>query len=338
MLNRPTTFIIGAGASAEFGLPDGRALMTQVSQALDVRFDRRTHGLISGDDHIVETLKSHFRNDLSARWMGACRQISAALPSLAASIDSYLDNHVDDENIQLAGRLAIVRSILNAERASKLFHDPRSDSPFSFAPLDQTWIGCLFRALTQRCPKSSVNQFFANVRMIIFNYDRCIERYFEMAISESYGIPIGNAKQIVKSAEFIHIYGAIGPLPEYSDHPQNEVPFGAASVQLIDASKRIRTYTDRVEEPAALGRIKDYVASAEVLVFLGFGFHAQNLEILTPERPRAAPTMIATAHNVSAFNRDSYAMALSNRFSEARLDPHFADKCVNLMQDFHAAF
>ena len=39
MFTRPTVFIVGAGASAEFGMPTGAALMKAVSEAISFRCD-----------------------------------------------------------------------------------------------------------------------------------------------------------------------------------------------------------------------------------------------------------------------------------------------------------
>lgn len=64
----------------------------------------------------------------------------------ALSIDNFLDAHRGQAQIELAGKLGIVQSILQAERASKLFINPNANPPtLNFATLQNTWFNKFFK-------------------------------------------------------------------------------------------------------------------------------------------------------------------------------------------------
>jgi hypothetical protein len=340
MLSKSTTFVIGSGASCEFNLPDGPKLIGEIAKALDIRWDDMKGGYVSGDSQIAETFRR--LNEKGHAWQQACWRIRDGLPGLADSIDSYLDNHRADTDMQRVGRAAIVKCILAAEEASKLKLDAKDRMPrLDCARLDvaDTWIGALFRTLQRRCDIDGVRHFFTNCNMIVFNYDRCIEHYLEHALSQAYHIPLDEARKIVCEASIIHVYGSVGLLPGYTEKRDQCVEFGSTAVNLIEVSQRIRTYTDQMSDDRISRSISNFMDAAEVLVFLGFAFHPQNLDLLHIRERRHNPLIIGTAYQVSQYNRDRYVENLKRRYSPGGAEPQLADmKCAQLMRDFSGAF
>jgi hypothetical protein len=340
MLSKPTTFVIGAGASCEFGLPDGPALITKIAASLDIQWDRRERHFSKGDAQIAETFR-HASAGTADGWHEACWRIRDGLPGLADSIDSYLDNHRDDVDMQRVGRAAIVKRILEAEKASKLAIDRRRSPapPLDCTHVADTWIGALFRTLQRRCDRSGVSSFFNNCHMIVFNYDRCIEQYFEHAISQHYHIAHEHARAIVAAASIVHVYGTVGALPGYSVDGDECVPFGSTEVNLIEVSQRIRTYTENTSDKTIAEAIGRFMHDCEVLVFLGFAFHPQNLDMLQIPARRHNPVIIGTAYNVSHYNRRRFVHDLASRFSPSGDLPEIvAVTCGDLMRDYSGAF
>jgi len=338
MFSKPTTFVIGAGASCEFGLPDGPALVTKIAAALDLRYDIGERRYILGDPQIAETFRN---NSDDNAWQQAGWRIRDGLPDFGDSIDSYLDNHRDDAEMQRVGRVAIVKRILDAEKASKLAIDrQRSPNPgLKGAELADTWISALFRSLQRNCDKKSVGNFFNNCNMIVFNYDRCIEQYFENAIHQSYHIPLDDAGRIVAAAPIIHAYGTVGALPGHSNNRHESVSFGNTRVDLLEVSNRIRTFTDQMSDKATANAIEKYMHDCEVLVFLGFAFHPQNLDLLQVHTRRHNPLVVGTAYGVSQYNRLRYAKDLATRYSPGGDEPILADlKCGQFMREYSGAF
>jgi hypothetical protein len=113
MLSKSTTFVIGSGASCEFNLPDGPKLIGEIAEALDIRWGDMENRWTHGDTQIANSFQR--LNEPGHTWQQACWRIRDGLPGLADSIDSYLDNHRDDADMQRVGRAAIVKCILAAE-------------------------------------------------------------------------------------------------------------------------------------------------------------------------------------------------------------------------------
>src|SRR5260370_33577570 len=115
MFNRRTLFILGAGASKEVKLPLGSELVDIIYGKLNL-MRAQTHG----DKRLLETLTWYAPNGKIDPYVSAAQKIADGLP-LLHSIDDYLEIHQDDELIQFVGKLAIVKSIMDAEEASPLY-------------------------------------------------------------------------------------------------------------------------------------------------------------------------------------------------------------------------
>jgi hypothetical protein len=74
------------------------------------------------------------------------------------------------------GKAAIVREIILAERAGKIFNDANPDVVRDFDRA-LTWTPYLLWAAVGSLPKEEVRDAFSNIVTINFNYDRVIEHY-----------------------------------------------------------------------------------------------------------------------------------------------------------------
>src|SRR5712692_6802353 len=119
-----TVFVVGAGASEEAGLPIGKELVDDIVNRLGYAV---IHGSVSesGDRDILDVLQQYAqdRAGINSFLEAARRVCDGAVYS--NSIDSFIDVHRDDANIQVCGKLAIAKSILEAESKSKLYIDRR---------------------------------------------------------------------------------------------------------------------------------------------------------------------------------------------------------------------
>ena len=117
MFYSKTLFVVGAGASKEAGLPTGNELTATIAKKVDIKF-RDFNDQFSGDFEIAAALRSHASDvdgppgDINP-YLPACWHIRDAMPQ-AISIDSFID-HQGDDKIEVCGKLAIVRSILEAQ-------------------------------------------------------------------------------------------------------------------------------------------------------------------------------------------------------------------------------
>ena len=302
-----TLFVIGAGASKEANLPVGTELKKQISSSLDIRFDDWGHEQRSGDQIICNAFRVAARSEplqdinpfLYSSW-----HIRDAMPQ-AISIDNFIDTHSEDKRIELCGKLAIVRTILEAESSSSMYYKvSRGDEKFKFHQLENTWFSSFWQLLTENCKAQDLERRFNKVALVIFNYDRCVEHYLYHALQNYYRMEASEAANILKHIEIYHPYGTVGSLPWQSQ--SRAIGFGGTPdpAQLLELAKQIKTFTEGTDESSSeILRVRSNIKTASRLVFLGFAFHRLNMELLLPSdvasQPDGKRTLFATAHGIS---------------------------------------
>ena len=153
--------VVGAGASKEAHLPTGKELRSVIAQLLDIKFEAWNQ--MSGDATIAEALREHVKqlgqSNINS-YRHAAQRISEAMP-LALSIDNFIDAHAGEERIELCGKLAIIRSILDAERMSLLYIDPAAPYPhLDLDRLEPTWFNSFWQLLTESCTRENIASRF----------------------------------------------------------------------------------------------------------------------------------------------------------------------------------
>jgi hypothetical protein len=286
MFNKQTLIVVGAGASEEVNLPTGNELKKNIASILDIRFDH--YNQVSGNyvvcNAIREAVMRANPNDrdinphLHAAW-----RIRDAMPQ-AISIDHFIDAHQDDKKLELCGKLAIVQSILEAERKSALFiNNNNIYNKLDFKKLDETWLNSFMKLLAENCRVNELNDRLSSITMIIFNYDRCVEHFLYHSLQNYYGIDARHAASLVKCIKIYHPYGTVGTLPWYGG--AQVVAFGAESnsKQLVDLASQIKTFTEGTDpESSDITEIRDRMVESHIVLFLGFAFHRLNLELIKP--------------------------------------------------------
>lgn len=213
------------------------------------------------------------------------------------SIDNLLDAHRSDPDIAILGKLAIAKTILNAERSSKLFHDQISGRPFPLSDVAGTWLLPMFQLLTEGVAKEDASTIFDNVTFVVFNYDRCLEVFLPVALKAYYGFNDGEASEITKKATIIHPYGRVGEFGEGVSLAT--VAFGADRYNLRKVAEGIRTFSEGLRYDSYRDKIQDSVAAADQIVFLGFAFHPLNMEILSVTSPSSITKVFGTTVGLS---------------------------------------
>jgi hypothetical protein len=302
MFRSKTLFVVGAGASCEVGLPSGEKLKEIIASRLNIKFPDgfKQSG---GDLQITDALRQYILANEQSRdinpYIHACRHIAGALPQ-AISIDNFIEAHQHDPRIELSGKLGIVRSILESEKSSSLYFDSNNNRKFN-PDVGYVWYRSFFQKLTEGVSLEKINHLFQNVLIITFNYDRCIEHYLINSLVNYYGIYQEEARGLLNfSLRIFHPYGQVGRLPWQLDDNQG-VEFGGTQqvINLLNIVKQIKTFTERVEEEKTLTLIRQSVVEAEVIVFLGFAFADQNMELLNPGKPSNVKKVFATAYGMS---------------------------------------
>lgn len=302
MFRSKTLFILGAGASQEVGLPIGDDLKLRIAQKIDIRFDDGWTQS-SGDRQITEALRSlareanELRSDINP-YLQSCWALRDALPQ-AISIDNLLDAYREDKKSEICGKLGIVSSILEAERSSKIYCSDTDGKKIDFNGLNETWLHGLVKILTENVARGEIDRIFQNIYILNFNYDRCIEHYLKHALQIYYSLDNNAIENVMNLIKVIHPYGSVGKLPwQEGTHPPR-VPFGSTRSDILSLSRQIKTFNESVHEEDEIKVIHELIEEAEIIVFLGFAFHRQNLQLITPNRPCKAKRVYATAFGIS---------------------------------------
>lgn len=301
MFATKTLFIVGAGASCEAGLPSGAQLKQSIAEKINIKYEYGTRQ-ISGDMHITDAIRRHVesQNEIDINpYLDVAWQIRDAMPQ-AISIDNYIDAHKGNEKLELCAKLGIVQSILLSERGSHLFYDAINSERMDFEKLSSSWYSWFMQLLTEGISKSKLDRLFENVSFITFNYDRCIEHFLVNSIKNYYGLSGDAARDIANSLTILHPYGTVGRLP-WQKGNHHSVDFGGKinGPQILNASKQIKTFAERIEEGKELEAIRSLVVEARRIVFIGFAYHKQNMDLLTPPKSSEAQQVFATAMGIS---------------------------------------
>jgi hypothetical protein len=281
-----SVFILGAGASYEVGLPVGAGLKKEIANILDIWFDDYGSQLSRGDAVVMDAFRQIAAQLDSRRdpnpLIHAGRAIRDAMPQ-ALSIDNFLDAHAGVQHMEIAGKLAITRAILEAERRSRLFIDHRADYPkLKFSAIADTWFNKFFQSVTEGCRLDALPARLREIAVISFNYDRCFKFFLSQSLANYYCIDINAADKLAGLVEIIHPYGSTGILPSSGI---TGIPFGATNLTgrgLWEVSKNIKTFSESIDDTDDTKRMAVILSSAQRVIFLGFAYHPANVELLFP--------------------------------------------------------
>lgn len=283
MFKDNTVFVIGAGASREFNLPTGAQLVEIIKKHSD--FSNAVYGDSYGRNsevfmHLQQTYYQD-REGLNLR-IEAASEIRRGIDS-AESIDEFIFRHADNPCIAEVGKLQIAHAIANAEKTSLLGEKNGFYKDISEAK--DTWIWTFFKSLIKGVAAKDVERLGEEITIICFNYDRCIEHYLEHALQRTYGMSAKEARDIVNRMNIIHPYGTLGKLSQFAfGRPEN----------FANMAPNIITWSETVKEETLTDRMTTAIDEAERIVFLGFGFADQNMQLMNTNpadrkvnRPRA---------------------------------------------------
>ena len=322
MINSNTVFIVGAGASAEFNFPVGKNLKTDLAKKLNLKFDG--YNLSSGDADIATVLRDVAPLDGNSQFafndlMGAARQVSDTMP-LAVSIDNYLNDHKNNGAAIIASKLAIVKTISEYEKASPLYVDHRKNDELDFASIKENWLLPFWQIVQDGIDSHNVASIFNNITIVSFNYDRCIEQFLTYALSKYYRLSTQSAAEMVNKIDIVHPYGSVGQFGVDLNGPSVRLGKPLVNRELYHASQHIKTFSESIDD-GIRQQIGTYLYDARRVVFLGFGFHDQNLALLSNPRSNLSD-LVATIFGLSDQEFSFIRQKLKDIFPNVE-NPHF---------------
>lgn len=276
--------VLGAGSSKNFGFPLGLGLRDTLARDLNIKLDDMGSKLECGSyeiyqalEHLVYLSDDRLGNTIQHRQ--AALQIASAM-RFSSSIDEYIERHRSDRYRADCAKLGIAKAIVEAERSSNIYIDRSSGQVGLPTSSADSWLAFLLRDLTRGLETEDLHQAFRNIFVVNFNYDRCVEYFVFHWLKQVYELSDHAAGAIAQSLNIYHPYGSLGNL-EYHDSGQT-VPFGSQPrpSTLVDIARRIRTYSEAQDDDTSLSLAHEKIAKCKNLVFLGFGFLVENLNLL----------------------------------------------------------
>lgn len=312
MFSNKVAVILGAGASCEFGLPAGYSLARSIAKAC--AYDRESDGIAANGDHaLFKSLMRGIPSSQKAGYLNAADRINKGI-IFRASIDDFIDLHEGNELIERYAKAAIVREILRAEKQSALHFDfSNIFNNIDFEIIADTWIIKLMHMINART-LAETEIAFKDVVFVVFNYDRCLEHFLVSALRAVYHAPYERAFEVASSVKIFHPYGMAGRLPS-SFLGGGGVPFGGGPEGVDDwpaIGESIQTYSENRADKETLLDMQSELDTCETMIFLGFGFHKQNLNLLKRVGGYNVTKLFASAYGFV----DNDLQIVSNRLAE----------------------
>ena len=231
MITKPTTFVVGAGASKDYGLPTSVELR-QEAQRLNPQHPAY---------QLILTAKLCTPEQLNKILDDLCNQGTS-------SIDEFLFARQDDEVTMRVGRALI--ALLLAD------HLPRVSSPDALGAWPPDWLGYIIGKMHSGAPNcETFVKGNAEVRFVTFNFDSIIEERLEKALRNLYrGAAEGNLRDTVRAihGQVIHVHGQLTPPPRFPlrfdafSYPTEWIDW------LSSARSEIRVVLDQIEDHTLL--------------------------------------------------------------------------------------
>lgn len=279
---RKYTFILGAGASVDFGFPTGPDFVTKILNCYtkeNLEIENSTYlgpdsayyqdfGTLT-DDYVNISYGYSFKllNELGFDEKEVFSFTNRLTESKVNSIDSFLESSRNRDLLEL-GKAILAILILSYERASVVhFHK-------------NNWL----KYFWNRCKDEILgNDPNVKIEVISFNYDRLFEHYLYTAIESYTGNTENEIEAILDRFRIFHVHGSIGSLPFQSN--EKSVSYGQEFLDVISLKEIVNNIAllgeaDSKSRSKSSAILATYFNLFSTTFFLGFGFHKENLERL----------------------------------------------------------
>jgi SIR2-like domain len=275
MLTKKLCLVLGAGASSPYGFPTGGGLLEFARTPNDDWWPIAEHIFNAGPDFHMQ-----FLAELRA--------------SGAASLDEFV------------GRQTRFKDYAKALIAFRIGECESRDTILGATGASSDWVTFFIRRLVDGVDLENLGK--AELSVVTFNFDRCLEETFLLRLGAIYREPTESDSAVrVRMAHtfskwhwpIVHVHGSLGPLSAFGGGGRpyertvdpKRVLLSAQRITLLDDAQ-----ADSPEFQTARGLLRD----AEFVLFLGFGFHRMNCKRVLPQPWGAAhPHVVGTAKEMS---------------------------------------
>ncbi len=290
--NKPTVFILGAGASFPYGLPLGSGLKKSM-----LLLENR-HGTSSLQDFGVDIELTH-------------KFFDTIKFSSFSTIDILLEKKTRFREI---GAFCIALALLPLEVHDRLF--PGHD-----------WYPLFYDLLNLE----GDNDLVSSISVVTLNYDRSLEHFLAKNIEYNCDDNlVKRSMQRLTGLSIVHAHGSLGPYPKIpygsSRSPDSKQFLSAAK----KAADKIKIVSDNLDESEDFMHAQQKIKEAENVVIIGFGYDPRTLELLFKDTDPSKKTVCGTACGLDESDREQVTEFFSGNIHFAPEDI-IADKFVHLL-------
>jgi hypothetical protein len=134
---------------------------------------------------------------------------------------------------------------------------------------------------------------------VTFNYDRSLEVFLSNAYQSLLNLPDAEIhNRVHEDVDFIYVHGNVGPVAEIE--VKHGRKYGLATREHLEkAASEIRILGRHDGSKNSFDRARQMIASSEIVVFLGFGFLAENIDGLNLPSLLKGKIVFASAKGLS---------------------------------------
>ncbi len=330
MIEEPTVFILGAGASKPYNYPTGAGLKEFITSKLFMEL-------------LTYFRKRYTLDFFREHWEQRAREFVEAFRDTTGSIDLFLSRRPKYYEI---GKLAILYSIFHYEEKSRFGLDSHQK--------EGDWYSYLYERMTASSRRPGEISLSSNqISFITFNYDRSLEQFLYNRSINSFSEEFrSEILSQLKTLPIMHVYGKVADL-EWEEADILKLPYNAnpSAIDFLtdpNSNKQnlgeLRSHwrerifiidEERSNYQQHIDEIRDIIRKANRIYFLGFGFANENMEILGfPNVIHKGQRIYATS---SGMTQHEIGQVQAKHMSGRGIDSshfHFEDKdCLALLRD-----
>ncbi|MFC1484332.1 hypothetical protein ACFL5M_00725 [Candidatus Neomarinimicrobiota bacterium] len=250
MISKSTVLVLGAGASKPYYFPVGRKL-----------FERVVRGIRSSDGRLSQQLQVCGCREEEIE--SFCHELERAQQP---SVDAFLEHRQEFLEI---GKLAIAAELVLKEQENILI-----PTFTEYEGYEGRWYDYLFGMMG-----ASIDEFKGNkLAVVTYNYDRSFEHALFLFLKHNNNLSDGEAERLRSIVPVVHMYGQLGG-PRYRPKiPGARDPIYPDFVQ--QSADSIKVVHESIGDSPEFSTARSLLKEAEVVCFLGFAYHKQNVERL----------------------------------------------------------
>lgn len=297
MIKKKSTLILGAGASSHAGYPLGSGLLKSLC---NMRVQNK-----------YPPLPEKWTQD----------DVDNLLISLSRSGYYSIDAFLEFSESRELGKYLIAFQLKQYEMVDRLF-----------PPNESGWYQTLFNSLIRECgPNFGENK----LSIITFNYDRSLEAYLHNALQHRFQIDADQAWQHILEIPLVHVHGILGDYPTTEYQPSSNVN------ELLEISSKIKIIHEIEDNDSGYCNNEFELSNqllndSERIVFLGFGFHDDNVRrfnFFTPESLESKG-VFSTSAGMTGYEYTQTLERLEKYGLKTALGPHHGQPCDGLFRNY----